>query len=208
MAFSFVNRISAGVDFEKNIIVWSFPGKDSIDGTPNRLLIYNYRDGRWTHGEESLEFVFGGRSPGYTLDEIDAVGDLDELGIPFDSAAWTGGYVVLQAFDTSHFLGEFAGNAKTAVIETAEVPLNAPGRAFVKMVKPVVEDGGGITVQLGTRNDTADDLSWTAATSLHPRSKQAHFRSDAYYHRARITIADGFDSATGIHYFHESAGEV
>lgn len=208
MDFSFVNRITAGVDFEKNIIVWSFPGKDAVNGVANKLLIYNYRDNRWTYGEQALEFVFGGRSPGYTLDEIDGVGDLDELGISFDSAAWTGGYVVLQAFDTSHFLGEFAGPAKTAVIETAEVPLNAPGRAFVKMVKPIVESGGNITVQLGTRDDTSEDVSWGTATSLHPRSKQAHFRSDAYYHRARVTLADGFDSATGIHYTHEASGEV
>lgn len=205
---SFVDRITAAVDTAKGVIVWSYCGTGGTLGIPSKLIMFNYRENRWSYGEQTVEMVFGGRSPGYTLDELDALGNLDQLGVSLDSAAWTGGYTVMQAFDSAHRLGEFAGTAKTAVLETAEVQLNGHGRAFVHKVKPVVERAGGITVSLGYRNDGAQDTAWGAPVSLHPRNREAHFRRDAYFHRARVTISGGFDSATGLHYFFEKAGDT
>lgn len=205
---SFVDRITAAIDTAKNVIVWSYVSKEAVGGTPDKLIIYNYRENKWSYGEQIAELVFGGRSPGYTLEEMDQFGNMDTFGLSFDSTAWTGGYTVLQAFDTAHKLGEFAGNAKTAEIETAEVALNAPGRAYVHKLKPIVEGATAITVQVGTRQHTANVVNWTTAQTLHPRNREAHFRADAYYHRARLTITGGFDSATGVHYFFETAGSV
>ena len=200
-----VDRITAAVDTAQNIVMWSYP---SGSGEPDRLVIYNYRENKWSYGEQTCELIFGGRSPGYTLDELDAFGTLDEIGSSLDSAAWTGGYTIAQAFDTTHRLGEFTGAAKTAVLETGEVALNSPGRAFVSRVKPVVEAPGGMTVAVGSRDHTTENVAWTPATAIHPRTREATFRNDAFYHRARVTITGGFDSATGVHYFHENAGSV
>lgn len=206
---SFVERITAAADAEKGVIVWSYCGSGGALGVPNRVIIYNFRENRWSYGEQEVELIFGGRSPGYTLDELDAVSaSIDGLGASLDSAAWTGGYTVLQAFSTDHKLGEFVGAVKTATIETAEVALNAPGRAYVSRVKPEVEAGENITVSLGTRTDGSSNIAWTFPVSLHPRTREANFRSDAFYHRARLTIAGGFDSATGVYYFFEQSGGV
>ena len=114
----------------------------------------------------------------------------------------------MQAFSTSHALGELTGAAKTGVIELAETALNGHGRAFVHKMKPIAENGGTITVSIGTRDDGTESVSWTSPVTLHPRNKEAHFRADAYFHRARVTMTGGFESATGVHYFHEAAGET
>ena len=207
--FSFVERITAAADMEKGIIVWSYCGSGGPSGVPNKVIIYNFRENRWTYGEESMELIFGGRSPGYTLEELDAIApSLDELSVSMDSAIWTGGYSVLQAFSTDRRLGEFVGAAKTGVLESAEVPLNSPGRAYVSRVKPEIDAPSTVTIALGTRNYGGNDTVWTAPASLHPRTREANFRSDAFYHRARVTMAGGFESATGIHYFFEKSGSV
>lgn len=206
---SFVERITAAADEEKGIIVWSYCGSGGPLGTPSRVIIYNYRDGRWTYGDQETELVFGGRSPGFTLDEMDAIStSIDALGASLDSAVWTGGYSVLQGFTTDHRLGEFVGAAKTGILETAEVALNAPGRAYVDRLKPEVAGGNDLRVSLGTRGYGNESVVWTNPQPLHPRTREANFRSDAFYHRARLTLTGGFDSATGIHYFFEKAGNV
>jgi len=207
--FSFVDNITAAADMEKGIIMWSYCGSGGSLGVPNKVIIYNFRENRWTYGEQEMELVFGGRSPGYTLEELDAIApSIDQLGVSLDSAIWTGGYSVLQAFSTDRRLGEFVGAAKTGVLESAEVALNGPGRAYVSRMKPEIDAPSTVTIALGTRNYSGDDTVWTAPVALHPRTREANFRSDAFYHRARVTMAGGFESATGVHYFFEKSGEV
>ena len=70
-----------------------------------------------------------------------------------------------------------------------------PNRSFVRGVRPIVD--GAATVSLGTRNLVTDAVTWTDPVSVHPRTGMAPFRSDARYHRAKLSFSD-FDFAQGL----------
>src|SRR5690554_5673622 len=46
-----LHRISAAIDPINKLYILCYPGSGSANGTPNRLLIYNWTIGRWSEAE-------------------------------------------------------------------------------------------------------------------------------------------------------------
>lgn len=204
---NYTERVTAAVDLVNKTVCWSFPGADSSLGTPNLCLFYNFVTNRWSYGEQVCELIYTGKSSGYSLEDLDAISaSIDAMTLSLDSAAWAGGAPVLSAFYTDHKAGEFTGSAATAVIDTQESNLNRGGLATVTGVKPLVTGSGTVTVAMGTRSAQSGTPSYTSASSPHSRTGVAGFRSTAYYHRARVSIAGGFDDASGIEAYAVPAG--
>ena len=103
-------RSSSAIDPVRGLYVFAYPANGS-NGTPNRLLIYNWHTGRWTRAILDCELVFGGVSQqAYTLEQLDPFGTLETLPYSLDSSYWTGTLsLLLFAFDTSHRSGSFSG---------------------------------------------------------------------------------------------------
>jgi hypothetical protein len=99
------------------------------------------------------------------------------------------------------------GVAQTAVLETAETDPNTGGRTVLNGIRPLV-NGGTVTVRSGVRNDLNTTVSYSTVTSLNSRTGFANMRSEGKYHRAEITIADGFTSALGADVDFTPAGKV
>src|SRR5262249_20404284 len=99
-------RCSAAIDPVRGLYVFAYPANGS-NGTPNRLLIYNWRTARWSRAEVACELVYGGVSQqGYTLEQLDPFGSLETLAYSLDSSFWTGPVsLLLFGFDTSHRSG-------------------------------------------------------------------------------------------------------
>lgn len=108
---------------------------------------------------------------------------------------------LLMGWDGDMVRGYFAATAGAAVLTTGEYELNPGGFARVTGVKPLVSGtASSITVALGTRNDQSTAASFTAETAPHSRTGFADFRSEARYHRARVTINGEFTKAIGLEF--------
>lgn len=175
-----IKRISGGCDVKRGLIYWCYPSSSAGLGfRPDRIFIFNTLTKRWTHAEQDVWRIFGG----------------------FVRAADTQTMGVIAPFgiDTTNRLATFTSTAGEAILETAETEINPGGFARVSGVKPLVgATANAITVALGTRNNRTDAVSYTAEATANGRSGFCGFRSEARYHRARVTITGTFNAAQGI----------
>lgn len=190
---SYLHRIQAAIDPISKLYVLAYPTQESVDGTPNRLLIYNWTTARWSEAAVEAELIYRSLSgASETLDSLDDVSaSLDALGFSLDSRVWTGGLILLSAFDAQHRLCLFTGENLPATVETGETQLFPGRRALVTSVRPMV-DGGSPTMRLGTRSRIGDPVAWGAESHVNAQG-ECPLRSAARYHRARLSLPAGAD---------------
>jgi hypothetical protein len=195
-------RIYGVADPINKMVFWSYPGSDNVGGRPNRLLIYNWAIGEWGYGEVDTEVLVNDLSAGYTLEGLDAVSaSVDDLPFSLDSRIWTGGRIILSAFDGDNKLARFGGANLEALIDTQE--FGGATRVFINGIRPYVESASDptITVALRTRDKPAEALT-TSAFSAVDDDGMAHFSKSTRYARGRIKIAAGntWGHAEGVDY--------
>lgn len=196
---SYFYRIASAVDPINKLCLWAYPGIGNSGGNPNRILAYNWSLDRFTISDLSCELICRSLSFGSSLDALDATGfNLETLPFSLDSRAWTGGRILLSAFDTAHSLNYFTGPALAATVDTAEAQLAPGARAVVTNARPIV-DGGMPSVALGTRERVVDPVTYGAAVAIDGIGN-APQRSAARYHRARLTLpaGAGFTHISGV----------
>lgn len=190
-------RINASVDPINKLVMWAYPGTGNSGGRPNRIIIYNIVRRKWSLVEVDTEILPRFASEGYTLDELDSITtDLDALTPSLDSRVWTGGEQVLAGFDSSHRLGTFSGTAMSATVETLETQHIPGSRAHVTGARPIV-DGNAATVAVGSRNLLSASESFGSAVSQNS-SGVCPIRSNARYHRYRISTSGAFNFIQGV----------
>jgi hypothetical protein len=206
---SYFHRVVGVNDPINKVVFWAYPGAGSTGGRPNRLIMYNWSIGEWGYAEVETELLLQDLTAGYTLDELNAFGTLDELPFSLDSRAWTEGRFVLSAFDADKKLARFAGSAMNALFDTQE--FGGPGRVFVDGIRPYVDGAGSpeITVALRTRNDSAGALT-TSAFAPVDADGMAHFTTSTRFARARVNIAAGasWTHAQGVDYSAQPDGDL
>jgi hypothetical protein len=185
------HRVYAAADPINKLVMWAYPDGSAANGNPNRLIAYNWETGWWSHDESiECELIFRSLSQSTPLDSLDALGyNIDTLPFSLDSRVWTGGRLILSAFDTDHNLANFAGTPVAATVDTAEIDGTQGMRVFVGGVRPLV-DGGTITCSVGYRDDFASSVTYSTATSV-GSDGFAPQRQSARNVRARISIAAG-----------------
>ncbi|MBX6367956.1 MAG: hypothetical protein IRZ04_08240 [Rhodospirillales bacterium] len=187
-----LGRITAAIDPINKLCFWAYPGVGNTAGNPNRLLAYNWATDRWSLCEIEIELLLRSLSFGYSLDALDAVApSLDSLPFSLDSRAWTGGRVLLAAFDPTHRLGYFSGASLAPIVETAEASLDGARRMVVTGARPIV-DGGTPSVAIGARERPMDPVSFGAEITVDAQGRAAQ-RASGRFVRARITMPAGSD---------------
>ena len=181
------HRITAAADPINKLLIWSYPvGGSGGDGA--RLLVFNWELGRWSSAEVECQMIYRALSQGYTMETLDDYGtDLDALPFSLDSRVWTGGRLVLAAFDTSNRLSFFTGDALAATLETGEFV--GDRRQFVSGLRPII-DGGTVTASVGYRDTPSGSVSYTTPTSAGADGICPQ-RISTRYARARFQIASG-----------------
>jgi hypothetical protein len=200
---SYFYRMTGAADPSNNLVMWSYVGKGSLTGTPDKLLIYNWELDRWSHGEVELDMLARDLTAGFTLDQLDAFGTMETLPYSLDSKAWKGGRLILSAFTTDKKLGRFEGAPLDATIETPEF---GGKRVFVKAIRPYV-DGGTVTTLLRTRDTPSGTLSDTSSRAV-DADGQSHFTTSTRYARARVKITGDWSHAQGIDFDADQDGEL
>jgi len=145
----------------------AYPGPGNNNGNCNEIIAYNWQLKRGTliDGLGDVEMIFRSLSFGLTLEQLDAFGTLDTLPFSLDARAWTGGKLLLSAFDAAHKLNYFNGTSLAATVDTSEAQLIPNRRALVSAVRPIV-DGGSPSIAIGTRERQIDAVSWGAAVAV------------------------------------------
>ena len=172
--------VTSAYDPDRSQIYWAWPSATAV---PTNLLIFNIITQKWSRAT-----VSGGV---YAL------------------LKRTSTEPYLQAFNTARRLIEFSGAPGTATLTTGETEMNEGGRTFVSGLKPVVDvTANAVTVALGTRDDNQAAVTYTAETTANSRSRYCGFRSDARYHRARVTISGTFNAAQGLQFNAVPSGQT
>lgn len=199
---NYYDRISVAIDPINTLVFWAYPGFGNSSGLNNKALCYNWSTNTWSGPiEVDTEILTSSLSTGYTLDELTTIlgyTNIDTLPYSLDSRFWQGGSTLLSAFNSSHKLVNFTGDALDAVFETGEFNLNQGGRAFVSGVRPLFDGDGTATIQIGSRDTVNGSTTWGASSSQNSRTGLCPARNNAYYHRARMTITGGFSHAYGV----------
>jgi hypothetical protein len=194
-------RCSSAIDPVRGLYVVAYPANGS-NGTPNRLLIYNWRSQRWSRAILACELVFGGVSQqGYTLEQLDAFGDgtVDGLPYPLDSSFWSGTVsLLLFGFDTSHKSGSFSGASLDATVETSEFNPGNGKRSVIRSCRPLI-DGGAPAIAVGARETQQAAVSYGTPIGLTSAGLAPLYTSGRYF-RVRATIPGGstWSNAQGI----------
>lgn len=202
MDFTYTSRISATVDYNRQVIYWLYSGSGNVGGRGNKILMFNYGANatkRWSYASDiDLEILFTSLSEGYTLDGLDIVSPiLEDLPFSLDSRAWTGNNFILSGFNSEHKMINFDSDNMPALLETAEKQINPSGLTELSLVRPVISGSGTVTLNVGTRNLQSESVSYSSAIT--PNSTgDCDARANARFHRIRANISGGFDDAIGV----------
>jgi hypothetical protein len=192
-------RASSAIDPVRGLYIFAYPANGN-GGVPNRLLIYNWRTGKWSHAAVTCELVFGGVSQqSYTLEQLDPFGALDALPYSLDSSFWTGTVsLLLFAFDTTHKSGSFSGPALAATVETSEFAPGNGARSVVRACRPLI-DGGNPQIQIGARETQQGIVAYGPSVGLTPAGLAPVYQSGRYFRvRATMNAGDLWSNMQGI----------
>lgn len=190
--YTYFSRMCGAVDPVNKIVIWGYPRSGS-SGNLTGVIAYSPVAQRWAR-IEGLEFEYIARmlSIGYSLEGLAAIfPDLDAMAVSLDSRAWTGGKILIAAFDTSHYLSFFTGSPLAATLDTPEVQLNPNGRTLVYNTRPGVEQTQDQaqnlgTVTVGSREQTQVSAEYETAVSVNSMHGTAPQHRSARLHRFRV----------------------
>lgn len=202
----YFHRISGIADPINNLVMWAYPSAEATDGTPDKILIYNWTVGRWSFAEIDCEILATLQTNGYTLEQLDTFGTLDALPASLDSRVWAGGSQFLAAFNTDHKACQFTGTRLEATIETNETAGDGV-MVYVGGVRPIV-DTDSVTVAIGYRNRQSSAVSYTTATAM-GADDMCPQHIEARLVRAKTVIASGasWTKAVGVEPIYSTEGE-
>ncbi len=196
---SALNRMVGTADPVNKLIWWIYPASGN-NGTPNRLLSYNWQLQKWSICDITCETITRLLSIGYTLDQLFTVlgYTLDALPAPLDSSLWSGGRLLFGIFDTSHRLNFMTGAPLKAVVETSEIEAVPGRRVFVRNSRPQVDGvDTNCTVSIGHRERYQNDVSYGPEVALNSLG-QCPQRVSGRYIQARTTVPAGTTTWTNI----------
>ena len=196
-------KISGAHDPVRGLIVWAFPSVNS-GGSNDMLLVYNYREDRWTYDEQAAEKVYLGFPPAYTLDSIDSLySSADDIDLSADAAFWSASRPALSAIVTTYGY-QFEGEPGTAELQTGVLALNEGARSMLTDVRPIVD--GTCTIEVAGRvtyDGTATTYGPFTPSTTHGR---ATMRVNAFFHQLTFYIAGQFNRAAGFELYQKRVG--
>jgi hypothetical protein len=202
---SYQSRVTCAIDPLNKLYMLAYPGSGSSGGTPNKLIIYNWVEDRWSHAEMDLEVIFSGLSQGLTLEDLDAINaSVDSLPFSLDSRAWTGGRIQLAAFNTDHKLSYFDSTVLASRFETGEFQAVPGRRAYIETVRPL-SSGATPDVTMGTRDLQSDSVAYGSPATPNTNG-EAEVYSESRYHRVRLDFSGAFTDAQGVEFEPQDAG--
>lgn len=200
IALAHLDRVSAVADPVNHLYYCAYASVNASDGVPDRVLVFDWINRRWSLAEIEVDCLFRGLSEGFTVESLDALGgSVDALEASLDSAVYTGRNVSLAAFSRDHALCYFTGAPLPALIETGDLRLDAQvdGRTLVTAVRPLVQAAEAVTVQPLSRDRPMDPATEGDVAAVDARGA-CILRVNARFHRFRVRLTGPFFGAQGL----------
>ncbi len=207
--------MSVAADPSKKLIYWCYSSNDAIDGTPDKMLIYNYAIGEFTEADSEVDFIFNSVTLPWTIEQLDQFGTIENLPAPFDSPTWAGGNIQLSGMNVTGAVYLFAGENKTGTIETSEQfliqslaqinPNVAGDRTVVMRVRPIFDGSGNATVRVGSRLLSNSEVLWSPLAAPN-ESGWCNIRQQGRFHRVRLLLNGNYTQAMSFQYDAVPAG--
>jgi hypothetical protein len=206
------DRVTAIRDPDSTRIFVLYAGAGNTDGTPNKMLIYDWALDNFTTAEIDAEVLTWAVTPGLNLDSPDTVADPDILGTQtggagspdtdppgdetFDIRQAEPGALSLGAYNTSHVLSNFSGSNLAGTLESGDVEITPGYRSFVKEVRPIV-DSVDATIQVASTKRRNETITYCPIVKQDDDGK-CSTRVDGRYHRFRTNLPSTFTNAVGM----------
>lgn len=168
----YLNRINNIVNFQAKVVIWSYPSLES-SGTPDKLLIYNWEEDRFTTADLSVGCLCvlqgeGEESSTLTIDGLDTIANtIDELLDSIDSYGAGSGSSFRYDYSfggisPSGNLATLTGDVLDAVVRTGQ--LYSESVIWVTTVRPAISRcTGTITCTIYWTLDEMDEFQVTSA---------------------------------------------
>lgn len=183
----FLNQVQGIADPFNKMCWWLYTDSDAS----RKMIGYDWQLDRWTRSNANPTLLCSIASPAYTLEALDNVSaSLDALPYSLDARIWSGGRPAFAAFDSLNKLSYFEGDNMAAVLETAEVELSPPRRAFVSGIR-AMGDSDDYTAQVGRKDKHDDAVTWSSTISPSSVTGLVPTRSSGRLHKFRQNIAAG-----------------
>ncbi|MFG1413973.1 hypothetical protein V5G24_23000 [Xanthobacter sp. VTT E-85241] len=201
-----IPQIVASINPLKKIVTWAYVSNLSSNGLPDKMLVYNWTDQRWTLIELDVAQSFISLQAGKTIEDLGAeYGNLEDIPLSLDSAAYAGGSVLPASFNADGVLGYFNGEPMEATVECVEARLNLNGRALVSSIV-VVTDAPTVDVKILSRNQLTETHSESASLLYSAATGEHCGRVDARFHKSRITLSGAWSYVRGLQFRAKATG--
>jgi hypothetical protein len=162
-----LSAIEGAFDPQNERIRWRY--SEDVGGTyTTKVIDYYLRYDEFAPGDINLAQIMTAASPGYTMEELDAFGDMDSLTLSLDDRFWYGGLPQLAGLTSTYLLAFFSGANLAASMRTSVKEM--PRSGLVNSIQPLT-DTTSATVTLNVSDRLAD-----AMTTKGPFSMQASGR--------------------------------
>lgn len=201
------SRIAGAHDPVNGCVMWAFPTDNS--GMLSEIMIYSYRENRWSHSIQLLEYLFGSAASNVTLEELTA--PLESYTFSFDDPSLRqGARVRLAAFNQLNTYGLFNGSPMAATLDTGEYSAPNHRRVFINAIRPVVDVAvPNVTAQAALRDQMIGDVLVFEPPVAQELDGSCPVLADARYMRFRANIPAGaaWTHAVGVEIARKGGGQ-
>lgn len=188
---TYIGVMTGAIDPINKLYLLGYPSLNS-SGTIDTILAFHWPTQKWSLLMVNCEILV--RALTFGQDVLDTVGSvsLDTAAyntFPMDSRVWSGGNLLMGAFDINHKLAFFNGNNMAATLDTSELQPFPGEMALVQDCRPLV-DGGLPAVSFGARNRQIDPVVYNTPTTINNIGTCPQLVNGRYL-RARVNIPAG-----------------
>lgn len=193
----YLYRMSCVADPRSGRIFWCYPGAGNTAGQPNKLIIYDSKQNRWSFAEVELDMVWRAGGIGFTLEQLDNISsDIDDFPASLDSSAWKGdATLTLAAFDSSRAHGFFSDTPMAATFVSAEQEFYEDRHSLHLRHTPML-DQGTVVGRVGYRDTLRETVAWTQDISENRTGRLAK-RVRGRYHRLEARASGDWEDFIG-----------
>jgi hypothetical protein len=133
-----------------------------------KVIDYYLRYDEFAPADINLSSIMTAASPGYTMEDLDAFGDMDSISLSLDDRFWYGGLPQLAGIDGSYLFGFFTGANLAATLKTGVSQMERTG--LVNSIKPVT-DSSTLSLYLNVSERLSDTLATKGPFTMQPSGR-------------------------------------